>query len=70
MDDYISKPVDERLLQSKIILFLTKAYMIRQNRMEENVVDEIEKYTNLTYLVQRTTKHRGFSVEQVWDLPL
>lgn len=52
MNDYISKPVDERLLQSKIILFLTKVTM--ENQSDENLPENNEKYCNLQYLVQRT----------------
>jgi PAS domain S-box-containing protein len=53
MDDYISKPVDERLLQSKIILFLTRASYSNQKDMTEGNMKE-EKVTDLTYLIQRT----------------
>jgi PAS domain S-box-containing protein len=52
MDDYISKPVDERLLQSKIILFLTRASYSNQKEMEGAAKEG--KVTDLNYLVQRT----------------
>jgi CheY-like chemotaxis protein len=53
MDDYISKPVDERLLQSKLILFLTRAALSKHGSDNNNRVAE-EKVTNLNYLIQRT----------------
>jgi PAS domain S-box-containing protein len=53
MDDYISKPVDERLLQSKIILFMTRAAFSKQSESVNDRLTE-EKVTDLSYLVQRT----------------
>jgi PAS domain S-box-containing protein len=53
MDDYISKPVDERLLHRKIIMFLTRATLAKQNQKEaDGPVNE--KYVNLQFLRQRT----------------
>ena len=52
MDDYISKPVDERLLQGKIILFLTKALTTRD--LENTRRDGAGKVTDLKYLTIRT----------------
>lgn len=54
MDDYISKPVDERSLQNKIILFLTKARLNKQDHPAGDGAGENEKYINLEYLIQRT----------------
>ena len=52
MDDYISKPVDERLLQSKIIFFLTRTF---SNQSESNADGMAEgKVTDLNYLIKRT----------------
>jgi PAS domain S-box-containing protein len=53
MDDYISKPVDERLLQSKIILFMTRAAFSKQGKSINNRL-AAEKVTDLSYLIQRT----------------
>jgi CheY-like chemotaxis protein len=53
MDDYISKPVDERLLQSKIILCLTRAAFSNHGEKSDEHKKE-EKATDLTYLIQRT----------------
>jgi CheY-like chemotaxis protein len=49
MDDYISKPVDERLLQSKLILFLTREAFSNQKERTEG-----ETVTDLSYLIKRT----------------
>ncbi len=52
MDDYISKPVDERLLQSKIIFFLTRTF---SNQAESSADGMGEgKVTDLNYLIKRT----------------
>lgn len=53
MDDYISKPVDERLLQSKILLFVNRASFSNQGENSGNNKTE-EKVTDLNYLIQRT----------------
>jgi PAS domain S-box-containing protein len=53
MDDYISKPVDERLLQSKIIFFLTRAAFSKHVDNSDNTRMD-EKVTDLNYLIQRT----------------
>lgn len=64
MDDYISKPVDERLLQSKIILFLTRA-TLKQNDPHRETSGIKEKYINLKYLSQRTKSDRGLMTEMI-----
>ena len=52
MDDYISKPVDERLLQNKIIFFLTRTF---SNQAESSADGMAEgKVTDLNYLIKRT----------------
>lgn len=53
MDDYISKPVDERLLHGKIILFLTKASTKREREGYVRRHGTV-KVTNLKYLSART----------------
>jgi PAS domain S-box-containing protein len=53
MDDYISKPVDERLLQGKIIFYLTKVSLSQQHeKSQEGSMDS--KVTDLTFLIKRT----------------
>lgn len=52
MDDYISKPVDERLLHAKIGLFLARDNAQRDNNDRQN--RKREKYIDLKYLSHRT----------------
>lgn len=52
MDDYISKPVDERLLHAKISLFLARDSAQRDNNDRQN--RKREKYIDLKYLSHRT----------------
>jgi signal transduction histidine kinase/CheY-like chemotaxis protein len=63
MDDYISKPVDERLLQSKIILFLAKVDAKKEKLYA--AFDGKEKYVDLTYLRQRTKADPGLMSEMI-----
>jgi PAS domain S-box-containing protein len=66
MDDYISKPVDERLLQSKIILFLAKGTALRHaGSSTEAQTDSEEKYTDLKYLSQRTKSDPALMTEMI-----
>lgn len=63
MDDYISKPVDERLLQSKIILFLARVNAMKGKdslNMPGNA-----KYVDLTYLQKRTKSDPGLMSEMI-----
>ena len=52
MDDYISKPVDERLLHSKIVLLLTRVSLNENQDYPKS--PGATKVTNLKYLAQRT----------------
>jgi PAS domain S-box-containing protein len=66
MDDYISKPVDEKLLQSKIILCLTKIRALKQNQLlRQNMSTTTPKYTDLKYLTQRTKADAGLMSEMI-----
>jgi len=53
MNDYISKPIDERLLYTKIVGFLQKpaASKLPENQNEK---DQKKRYTDLRYLIHRT----------------
>lgn len=64
MNDYISKPVDESLLYSKIIGIITK---IRQVNPEiQSTKSEIKKRcTNLNYLIQRTKSNPALMSEMI-----
>lgn len=56
MDDYIAKPVDERILYSKIIGLVKKTKYNKQREDGKNESIQLEKlkYINLDYLVKRT----------------
>jgi PAS domain S-box-containing protein len=63
MDDYISKPVDERLLQSKIILFLARVNAMKGKETPGSVQNT--KYVDLTYLSKRTKADPGLMSEMI-----
>ena len=58
MDDYISKPVDEKLLYSKIIKLMEKPETV------EEIVAAI-KYTNLEYLQKHTKSNPKLMMEMI-----
>ncbi len=63
MDDYISKPVDERLLQSKIVLFLARVNAMKEKEAPKMVGNV--KYVDLTYLGKRTKSDPGLMREMI-----
>ena len=63
MDDYISKPVDERLLQSKIILFLARVNAMK-GKESPSMVGNV-KYVDLTFLSKRTKSDPGLMREMI-----
>ena len=63
MDDYISKPVDERLLQSKIILFLARVNAMKGK--ESSTMVRNVKHVDLTYLSKRTKSDPGLMREMI-----
>ncbi|MBF6641949.1 PAS domain S-box protein [Flavobacterium sp. J49] len=54
MNDYISKPVDERLLYSKLISFIKKPVAIIENKSIGNKHTQTIKYVDLSYLTKLT----------------
>jgi PAS domain S-box-containing protein len=66
MDDYISKPIDEGLLQSKIIFYLAKASMNKMNEEKggEPMSTKI-KFIDLTYLSKRTKQDPQLMTEMI-----
>ena len=62
MNDYIAKPVDERLLYSKII-----GLVKRCNKQEISIKDEIckDKCIDLDYLTHRTKSHPKLMMEMI-----
>jgi PAS domain S-box-containing protein len=56
MNDYIAKPVDERVLYSKIVNLVKKPETKKTSAGKKSIIEEIEKttYTDLAYLMKRT----------------
>jgi len=54
MDDYLSKPVDERLLFSKLVGLIKKPVIIIEQNRIGNMVTQKVKYVDMTYLLQIT----------------
>ena len=54
MNDYISKPVDERLLYSKLISFSKKPIVIIEHTKGDNHQNDTVKYVDMSYLKKLT----------------
>jgi PAS domain S-box-containing protein len=67
MDDYIAKPIDERVLYSKIVGLIKKPKKLNSNKIESPKVSEIEnvKYINLDYLNHRTKSNPKLMIEMI-----
>ena len=65
MNDYIAKPVDERLLYSKIIQSVKKAYHNKKGNFKENEQVSTIKCTNLKYLNNRTKSNPKLMMEMI-----
>lgn len=67
MDDYIAKPVDERLLYSKIIGFVKKPIPTETAESQEEIFDDlpITSCINLEYLNGRTKSHPKLMMEMI-----
>jgi len=65
MNDYIAKPVDERLLYSKMVGLVKKPSIITE--LDENIIkDNIKiKYTDLDYLIRRTKSNPILMMEMI-----
>jgi PAS domain S-box-containing protein len=63
MNDYIAKPVDERLLYSKIVSFLKKPSTIEKTGEKESLKT---KFTNLDYLTKRTKSNPKLMAEMIY----
>ncbi|MEO6916456.1 MAG: ATP-binding protein, partial [Chitinophagaceae bacterium] len=61
MNDYIAKPVDERILYSKIINQLKKSAVVQQSVSPEPLV----RYIDLDYLNQRTKSNPALMMEMI-----
>ena len=67
MDDYISKPVDERLLYEKIVGLVKKSTFQKSSEVEENKIIQNEKlkFVDLSYLTQRTKSDPKLMMEMI-----
>ena len=67
MNDYIAKPVDEKILYSKIIALTKKPEVIKTtaSNMNEKTDSEKAKCTNLDYLMLRTKSNPALMMEMI-----
>ncbi|WP_159518969.1 PAS domain-containing hybrid sensor histidine kinase/response regulator [Sunxiuqinia indica] len=67
MDDYIAKPVDERLLYSKIVAFVKKTAPKNLSESQAKIIDEIivNSCINLEYLNGRTKSNPKLMMEMI-----
>lgn len=65
MNDYISKPVDERLLYSKLISFIKKPVAIIENHIIGNKATQSIRYVDLSYLTQLTKSNPKLMTEMI-----
>jgi PAS domain S-box-containing protein len=67
MNDYIAKPVDERMLYSKIVNLVKKPETKKTSVGIKNVLEESKKttYTDLSYLMKRTKSNPKLMLEMI-----
>ncbi|MCM4173656.1 PAS domain S-box protein [Arenibacter sp. TNZ] len=65
MDDYVSKPVDERLLYSKMVGLLKKSTIGMAPDKRPSLKIENNRRTNLTYLNNRTKSNPKLMMEMI-----
>ena len=65
MNDYISKPVDERLLYSKLISFIKKPIAIIENKIDGDKQIQSIKYVDLSYLNKLTKANPILMTEMI-----
>ncbi len=65
MNDYIAKPVDEKLLYNKIISLVKKPAPLAGNKGSEQDNRERVKYINLEYLTHRTKSNPVLMAEMI-----
>ena len=67
MNDYIAKPVDERLLYSKIVGLVKKPYLVDYVGGKGNENDENTKLrcTDLDYIIRRTKSNPALMMEMI-----
>jgi PAS domain S-box-containing protein len=65
MNDYIAKPVDDRLLYSKIVGIVKKNIHSNEQSETANFKSENERFTNLDFLKQRTKSNKALMIEMI-----
>ncbi|MDZ4704584.1 MAG: ATP-binding protein [Saprospiraceae bacterium] len=65
MNDYIAKPVDERILYSKIVGFMKKSIFNDTPKEAEKGQSQKIKYVDLNYLAQRTKSNPALMMEMI-----
>ena len=65
MNDYIAKPVDERLLYSKIVEYVNQAESKNQTNISKKEEIKFTKCVNLGYLMDRTKSDRNLMMEMI-----
>ena len=67
MNDYIAKPVDERLLYNKIVSLVKKPMQLKMIAGDETMLNITGKirYIDLTYLNQRTKSNSALMIEMI-----
>ncbi len=67
MNDYIAKPVDERLLYKKIVELVKKPMLLKNKKHEQNSRDQIKKTKciDLNYLIGRTKSDPALMMEMI-----
>jgi PAS domain S-box-containing protein len=65
MNDYIAKPIDERLLYSKIIGLVKKPDPVKYDKVKENDQSERSKCINLNFLNTRTKSNPALMMEMI-----
>jgi len=62
MNDYLAKPVDERLLYSKIVGLVMKPILLEN---KENIKGKAERYVDLKFLTHRTKSNPKLMAEMI-----
>ena len=65
MNDYIAKPVNERILYSKIIGLVKKRSKMKDQEIEYQLTQEKLKYVDLSYLNRRTKSNPQLMMEMI-----
>lgn len=63
MNDYISKPVDERLLYSKLISVIKKPVLIIEHEVGKDAKNDKFKYVDMSYLLKLTKSNPKLMAE-------